>query len=133
MRASIKYFAQGFFGLAAAYTIPLLIAHFYFDMAGVELCYVLIGVQAFISAFAAIAQIHRHGNALKWVVYAFLSVGLNAALPYALVWAFSVQTAIIAYVIAGAAHAGKACIEYERYNRFIESLKSVSYEVSTEV
>lgn len=130
MRAPVKWFFQGFFGSVAAYTIPLWIAYSYFNVTDVGLCYVLIGVQAIISILAAIVQIHRYGNAFKWVVYALLSTGLNAALLYMLVWAFSVQTAIIAYVVAGAAHAGKACIEYERYSRFIESLKSVSYKVS---
>lgn len=130
MKTSVKYFAQGFFGLAAAYLVPLWIAHQYFNVAGVDLCYTLIGVQAVISALAAVTQIHRHGHVLKWVVYALLSVGLNAALLYALVWMFSVQTAIIVYVIAGAAYAGKSCVEYERYSSFIKHMQSLSQEMS---
>lgn len=128
MKTSVKYFAQGFFGLAAAYLVPLWIAHQYFNVAGVDLCYTLIGVQAVISALAAVTQIHRH--VLKWVVYALLSVGLNAALLYAIVWTFSVQTAIIVYVIAGAAYAGKSCVEYKRYSS-IKHMQSLPQEMST--
>lgn len=122
---NLWYFMQGFAGIFAAYTIPLWVMHAYFKATYIELCYVLIVIQAIVSVYEAIERADRHDSVFKWIAFVALSVAFNAALLYVLVKLFGGYPAIIGYIVIKATYAGKALVARKRYDRIMSHMHAL--------